>query len=385
MSYYLSHPIQYFTPLLRQLDQVFDLHVFYFSDASIRGNRDVGFNRNIKWDIPLLEGHSYSFLKNISGKKSLTNKFWDVVNPGVLGSMRKKSSSIIMLNGWSYFSDLLAIFSAKMMGRQVWLRAENPLNQELQKGKMTLRVKKLLFKHLLFPCVNKFLYIGEENKLFFQYYGVPASKFVYTPYAVDNKAFRQAKESFGSKGGLKRSLGLPQDHQLILFCGKFIDKKRPMDLLKAFAMLDFRSVALVMVGDGPLMKMVDAFLKEHNLKNVFLPGFVNQSAIAQYYAAADLFVMCSGVGETWGLAVNEAMNFSLPVIVSKTCGCSRDLVHENKNGFLFEEGDTAGLKKYLQTLLENDKLRQEFGRNSLEIIDSYTIEHIVRNLRQAVD
>ncbi len=69
------------------------------------------------------------------------------------------------------------------------------------------------------------------------------------------------------------------------------------------------------------------------MENVHLTGFINQSVIPKYYAIGDAFVMCSQEGETWGLSVNEAMNFALPIVVSDMVGCSEDLVEEGQNGY----------------------------------------------------
>jgi len=95
---------------------------------------------------------------------------------------------------------------------------------------------------------------------------------------------------------------------------------------------------------------------------------------------ADVFVMCSGEGETWGLSVNEAMNFEKPVIVSKTCGSCSDLVRHGENGFAFGTGDIAGLAGYLKRTMDDEGFRTAAGRLSGEIIRDYSIGHIVRNL-----
>ena len=71
VTYFLSHPIQYFSPLLKALARASDLKVYYFSDASVTGGKDKGFGQEIKWDTPLLEGYDYEFLKNLSGSRSL--------------------------------------------------------------------------------------------------------------------------------------------------------------------------------------------------------------------------------------------------------------------------------------------------------------------------
>ncbi|KAA9036401.1 glycosyltransferase family 4 protein [Ginsengibacter hankyongi] len=384
ISYYLSHPIQYFSPLLREMSEEFDLHVYYFSDASIRGNVDVGFGQPVKWDIPLLEGYSATFLKNISGRKSLSNRIWDVVNPSVVTSLFKRDASIVIVNGWSYFSNLLTIIAAKMLGKKVWLRAENPLHQELKKSRNALRIKAVILKYLLFPFIDKFLYIGKESKQFFEYYGVKPSRLVYTPYAVDNELFQKESACLKNKELVKHQLGLPREKDIILFTGKYIEKKRPLDLIKAFHLLNASSAVLVMAGEGELRKEMEVYIHENDIKNVILAGFINQSEIARYYAAADVFVMCSGMGETWGLSVNEAMNFALPVIVSKTCGCAEDLVHDNSNGFLYEERDIKALSDGIRTLLENEELRGKFGNASLKIINDFSIQHIVQNMKAAI-
>ncbi|MDE3184114.1 MAG: glycosyltransferase family 4 protein [Bacteroidota bacterium] len=384
ISYYLSHPIQYFSPLLKEMNKEFDLQVYYFSDASVKGNVDVGFGRNVQWDTPLLEGYYYTFLKNLSKRKSLSNRMWDVVNPSVIKTLFQSNSSIVIVNGWSYFSNLLVIITAKLSGKKVWLRAENPLNQELLKNRKLRTVKKLILKFFLFPFVSKFLYIGKQSRLFFEYYGVKPSRLIYTPYAVDNDWFQKEAAVLKDKYAIKQELGLPVNKKVILFTGKYIEKKKPLDLLKAFNLMEPGDTTLVMVGEGMLREEMETYIDEHALKNVVLTGFINQSAITKYYAAADVFVMCSGPGETWGLSVNEAMNFGLPVVVSKTCGCADDLVHEDENGFLFEEGDIGALSDAVKRLLDNEHLREAYGAASLQIIKDFSVKHIVQNMKEAI-
>lgn len=384
VSYYLSHPIQYFSPLLKLMAEEFDLEVYYFSNSSITGNYDVGFNQNVKWDLPLLEGYNYTFLKNISGRKSMSNRLFDVVNPSVISTIYKRKPQIVIVNGWSYFSSLLTILTSRVFGKKIWLRAENPLNQELTKNSKKIFIKKIFLKYILFPSIHKFLYIGSESNKFFEYYGVPAHKLVFTPYSVDNKTFiKIADENQNKKTILRKELNLPEDSVIILFSGKYIEKKRPLDLIKAFHLLNNPNSFLVMAGEGKLRGEMEDYISKNNVQNILLTGFINQSAISKYYSAANIFVMCSGTGETWGLSVNEAMCFSLPVIVSSTCGCSEDLVRNNINGFSFPEGNIDELSKYMDTLVSNKKLREEFGKASLNIINNYNNEIIVENMKKA--
>ena len=388
IAYFLSHPIQYFSPLLKEMAKEFDLHVYYFSDAGMNAlNVDKGFDRTIQWDIPLLEGYEYHFLKNFSKRKSVNNHFFDVLNPGIFKILWKEKSSVIMVNGWNYNSTLLAVFFGRIFGKKIWLRAENPLNQEINKNSGVLFLKKVFLKYILFKFfVSKALYIGNENKFFFEFYGMPVSKLIYTPYAVDNNYFsEQYYQLKNNLQYLKQKLNLPENKKVILYTGKYISKKNPLDAIRAFHLLNNNNYALVMVGEGPLRKEMENYIAENNLQHVYLTGFINQTSIPMYYTIADVFVMCSGIGETWGLSVNEAMNFERPVIVSKICGCCADLVKHGENGFAFEEGNVTELAGYIEKVLQNDEFRISAGKKSAQIISEYSISQIVNNMKTAID
>ena len=386
LTYFLSHPIQYISPLLQELAKEVDLEVYYYSDISVRGGFDKGFGKAIEWDTPLLDGYKSEFLKNFSINSSMNTKISDAINPGVLKVLWKSKSKVVIVNSWTYFSDLLVIFTAWIFGKKVWLRAENPLNQELLKTGWKQKLKYSFLRYLVFKFfVNKFLFIGSENKKFFQFYGVKDSNLIYTPYAVDNNKFKLEFEKYKlEKGSLKNEFGISLNSKVILFSGKYIEKKRPLDLLKAYNLLDNKALTLIFMGDGPLRPEMKNYALAHKLENVIFTGFINQSNISKYYSIADVFVMCSGAGETWGLSVNEAMNFELPVVVSDTTGSRFDLVRHGQNGFVFKEGDVVGLCKYLEITFSNNFNLSKAGEISSLIIDQFSVQNNVVNITKAL-
>jgi len=387
MLYFLSHPIQYFSPLFVALTKKVPLKVFYYSDSTNKGSIDAGFNRNIKWDLPLLEGYDSRFLKNLRKTVSLRNSFFDVFNPEVIRLLKNSSDKIVIVNGWSYSTNWLVFIFGKVYHKDIWLRAENPLNQELKKNKLILLVKRIILKHFLFKYfIKKFLYIGSQNLQFYQYYGIKnIDKFIYTPYAVDNDRFYNDWRNFKSKSvEIKELLKLDVSKKVILYSGKYIQKKRPMDLLEAYSLLPKNEFILIFVGDGELKEDMQEYIDRNDLDYVYLTGFVNQTDISKYYTIADVFVMCSGSGETWGLSVNEAMNFGLPIVVSDTTGCSVDLVENNVNGFIYPEGDIQLLSDSIYTILTNTLLRTKMGINSQIRISKYSIKNIVNNLIEKI-
>src|SRR6185312_17454772 len=113
MLYFLSHPIQYFSPLRRQLGAATDLEVYYYSGGQTNPIFDKGFGKAVAWDIPLLEGYNYRFLKNKRKNSSPNTGLWDVINPGIPAIVRKSPDKVIIVNGWSYSSDWLVAISAR--------------------------------------------------------------------------------------------------------------------------------------------------------------------------------------------------------------------------------------------------------------------------------
>ena len=126
-------------------------------------------------------------------------------------------------------------------------------------------------------------------------------------------------------------------------------------------------------------------MQDKGLKDVHFTGFKNQSEVSLYYAIGDIFVLPSGIGETWGLVVNEAMNFRLPIVVSDMVGSNKNLVSQGGNGFVFPMGDITKLGGYLKILMENKDLRGDMGKNSLDLVKKYSYEQDIDGILTALD
>ncbi len=372
-----SHPIQYQTPFFSEIVEKSDIDLIVYFRKKIgieKSFHDKGFGLNLQWDVPLLEGYKYEFVKN-----------W----ADFMTRLNKKKPDAIMLYGWnSFFNIFILLFTSKIFSIPVFLYGENPLSHEFRKRKIVIFVKKiwLLF---LFSKAKTFLYIGEENKKFYQFYGVPENKLFFTPYAVDNKRFRKAHKLLSEeRNSFRKKLKIGEKNVVIIFVGKLIRKKRPFDLLEAFESLNSINLALsfslIFVGDGELKFKLEDYTKQKSLKNVHFVGFQNQTKISSYYATADIFVLPSDISETWGLVVNEAMCFGLPVVISDMVGCGPDLVHKGENGFVFPVGDKQALALSIKLLLTDSEKRKKFGKRSEEIIEKYSFGEGIRGLIKAL-
>ena len=172
----------------------------------------------------------------------------------------------------------------------------------------------------------------------------------------------------------------------MLFAGKLIPKKRPLELVQAFLELADANAALVIVGEGSersALKHLAATRPQLHVR--FLP-FANQSEMPSRYLLADVFALPSGgPEETWGLAVNEAMHAGVPCLVSDQVGCQRDLVTEGDTGWVFSADAPGGLKAALErALADTARDAADFRQRILNRIAGYTYATATAGLAQAV-
>ena len=154
-----------------------------------------------------------------------------------------------------------------------------------------------------------------------------------------------------------------------------------MDLLRAFeAIPKSLNAGLIFLGDGELRRSLEAYAHERSLKNVRFVGFKNQTEMAPYYSMADVFVLPSGF-EPWGLVVNEALCFGLPVITSDKVGATGDLVQEGVNGFVYPAGNVMALTAILQKLLLSaEDRRTAMGAASRKLVTHWSYREVVEGV-----
>jgi glycosyltransferase involved in cell wall biosynthesis len=175
----------------------------------------------------------------------------------------------------------------------------------------------------------------------------------HVPYSIDNEFFAtQATAMRKMRDALCQSYGLSPTLPTFLFCGKLIEKKRPLQLLEAYIAGNLQEQAqLIYVGEGILRPQIEERIRSARLRHVKLIGFLNQSQMPLAYVLGDVLCLLSEPTETWGLVVNEALVCGRPVIVATSVGCAPDLVTE-QNGWVVPLDDHAVLVQTLKLALE---------------------------------
>jgi len=359
----------------------FEFKVFYLWDFGVKERFDVGFSQSLVWDIPLLKGYCYEFVPNVS-KEPGTEKFMGLDNPSLFDALQNYEPDAVLLMNYVYIGIMKFMLKWNEKKSPIIFRGDS---HRLCADRRPFKLIRTEIIKLIFNRFSAFLYVGKANYEYFQIHGVAEKKLFFAPHAVENDRFLSSYKTAKSQAFLwKKELGIPEDKLVILFAGKFISKKRPLDLLNAFFMANLADAYLLFVGSGALENELKRSVG-NDQRILFIP-FQNQSSMPRVYASADLFVLPSyGLGETWGLAVNEAMCMSLPVIVSDHVGCAQDLVYNYKNGLIFKAGDVSQLADCVRETCRDKKRLKQWGDESKRVIGSYNYVKATEGLRNALN
>jgi glycosyltransferase involved in cell wall biosynthesis len=376
---FATHPVQYHVPLWRELAASPDLDtkVFYFSDQGVSAKIDPGFGRVVTWDVPLLEGYEREFISKDPISDVTSSQI-----PDLAEFLTKERFDVILLNGYTHRFCRQLISMKRRFGYRIALRGEFTDVAETPRPwwKLTLRNAYLKW---FYGKIDQFCPIGSEAIDHLKKRGIPESRMTLTRYSVDDSLIERQKAAF-LRAAARQALGLPEEAILFLFSGKLISRKQPLLLAEAAAALaKNHRFALCYLGSGGQMSTVEALLRPLLGERLLMPGFVNQSELGRYFAAADVFVLPSAY-DTWGLVVNEAMHWGLPCVVSDKTGCHRDLVEPGVTGFIHAWDNAAELKKHLQRFLDEPNLAARLGRNALARIEPYRIARTAMDLTNAL-
>ncbi|HEX5170353.1 MAG TPA: glycosyltransferase family 4 protein [Cyclobacteriaceae bacterium] len=343
-----THPIQYNAPLFKLLTDRGNIHVKVFYTWSQAQQRvpDKGFAQEIQWDIPLLSGYEYEFVINTARRPGNKN-FMGIVTPGLIPAVRGYDPDALLVYGWNFKShyDAMRYFSGKV---PVWFRGDSHLLDE--KAGLKTMMRRLALRWV-YRSVDKAFYVGTNNKDYFHAHGLREHQLVYAPHAVDQQRFIDSADKMYAKSALswRQELGYLPEDIVILFAGKFESKKNPTLLIEVFNKYfkDQGKLKLLMVGNGVAEDELRSMATgNENIR--FLP-FHNQSQMPLLYRVGDVFCLPSkGPGETWGLAVNEALACGLPVIVSEKVGCAKDLICDDDIGWRFDAQEKQQLAGIIQ-------------------------------------
>lgn len=140
----------------------------------------------------------------------------------------------------------------------------------------------------------------------------------------------------------QRSAKLIHSPLRYIYVGRLIDLKNVSMLVEVF---NENRKPLTIVGTGVLEKELKSKAKE----NISFTGFVDNEKLGNIYQDHDIFILPS-YHEVWGLVVEEALYWGLPVIVSDRVGSSEDMVKDLNTGLIFKNNDCEDLQRCIDSM-----------------------------------
>lgn len=353
-------PIQYHAPLYQRLAErnKVELDVLFLSDAGYTPVLDEGFGIHVTWDIDVLSGYRHQFLST-EGHPTRWAKQISTLFKWI------PSHDAVIIHGYDDPRMMMTVAASRLLRVPYLLRgASHPQSN-------ATGIRRFLRHAVARAAVSGSacgLPVGILSEEFFRQYG--ARKIVCAPNSIDDERF--ARQPNLKRPELLARWGLDEQRPVILFSGKLIPRKRPLDLVAAVSRLS-QEVTIIFVGDGSLAQEIRAALRPGD---GVVTGFINQSALPSYYHASDILVLPSEV-EVWGLVVNEAMAAGVLPVVSDNVGSAPDLVRGV--GEIYPCGDINSLTDALGRALTHIKdpatriqMQRHVARNSLQrTVDAY--------------
>jgi glycosyltransferase involved in cell wall biosynthesis len=183
----------------------------------------------------------------------------------------------------------------------------------------------------------------------------------------------QARATDGvSRSRGRRRWGLGKN--VVCFIGQMVGRKRPLDVLEAYAAAAGRldDLWLVMAGAGELDRAVRERVARDRLDRARVVGLLPWSDLLDLYAASDIHLFPS-VREPYGMVIIESLAAGVPVIATNEAGAAPDLIQNGSNGYFVRPGDTGAMARSLEDFFSSRDRKQEMRRAAFEVVGRHDV------------
>lgn len=291
--------------------------------------------------------------------------FGRIVCPDVISWLKKDFDKIVIC-GYSKLTDFLALGYLKMHRIPYAFEVDGGLIR--QDGALQ---KKL--KNWAVSGASLYLSSGRETTRYLVHYGADPNRVKVYPFASYFESdMPKAVPAIEEKLVAKKQLGMLED-KILLSIGQFIPRKGFDVLLNAAVDLP-KNIGIYIVGSEPTEEYLQ-LRDQLGLSNVHFVGFCRKQELAVYYTAADLFVLPTRE-DIWGLVVNEAMSFGLPVVTTDRCVAGLELVRAGENGYIVPVENVELLAAAIKKALDGNFM--QMGAEAFRCAKDYTIENMAK-------
>ncbi|MCM8762232.1 MAG: glycosyltransferase family 4 protein [Candidatus Omnitrophica bacterium] len=229
---------------------------------------------------------------------------------------------------------------------------------------------------------DKFICVGEVMKERYLNAGIGREeKYIVIYSGFDINPYLEAEKEREKR---RKNLGIKENEKVIGMIGRLFYLKGQEYLIQAFADIvkEYPDVKLLLVGDGILKKPLEDYARERGmLSKVIFTGLVPPEDIPGYVSVMDILAHTS-LREGLPKAVAQGFAGGKPVVAFDVDG-AKELVINNKTGYLIPPKDIRYLKEKLLFLLKNSDISYKMGEAGREIVkELFPVEKMVDRIEK---
>ena len=352
-------PSPYRVDFFNELGKHCDLTVLY--------ERKVSAERNSKWKGVDAQNFKEIYL-------DLTEWGVDLAKgPALKNYIKEHKSDILIFTNYSSPATREAIIWCRLHGRKYYMEYDGGFN------KKDSLIKRMVKKFLLKGATGH-LTTAEEHIKYLMSLGIHRDTIYKYPFTSVTQTDLTNAYTALAKGReyYRKKLGITEKH-MILTVGRFSNGtayRKGYDILMEVAQKLKPSIGIYFIGEKPSEDFTKLKAAQ-NLNNVHFVGFKTKQELADYYITADLFILLTRE-DIWGLVINEALSYGLPIITTTTCIAGLELVEPEVNGYLVDYRDLTSIINSIHAILDDSDRKSSFGKHSLEKIKKYTISEMCK-------
>jgi glycosyltransferase involved in cell wall biosynthesis len=380
-----THPTQHHAPLWRKLNEQpgVSVKVFYLCNENQVGG-DPHLNSSEPWDVDLLSGYQYEYLKTFRGKIA-SNIEKGLFNRGLMSRITPQNVDAVFMQSFYTYSNRLAFLLCKLRGIPTIMHNDASIITDDRYSRLR-QVALSIFYPSMYGMVDYWIATGDHNSIYLRHYGVPDEKMVRGCIPYDRERFEQTiAHNQDEIQQIRQKLCWSNDTVLYGFTGKYIERKNPFEFIEAIAQAHKTDPRIrgIMIGGGVLEPEINKRLATMN-GEVINVGFVNQSKLPLYYAAMDVFVSTSRI-DPHPLVVSEAMAAGCPVILSDRCGNwgYSDILQHRYNGLVYPCGNVNALAESMLALADSDT-REVYSQHAREVTSGQDLNSCVKAFMEVI-
>lgn len=336
--YITNIEVPYRVSFFNRLSEKVDLTVLY--------ERDRSSNRNDVWAKSVSSSYNRYFMNGlkISNENSFSLKIFKYLNGNYDTIIFSCVNSPIQILGMQYL---------RLRGKKYILSLDG---EQFADGR---GIKKVL-KRCIIRGAEKYLVAGEVAAENIQ--SIVTTKEIY-PYFFSSYSKQELKHINSES---------TEREKTVLVVGQYYDYKG-LDIAVKVARLD-RAIDYKFIGMGKRTKLFVTEQLKKDDSNIEVVDFLQKDKLNDEYRKAGVLLLPSRK-ECWGLVINEAAAFGLPIVATFGSGAAQEFLRGKYKKYLFAKDDVTGMYKAIKNILENES--SDYSDYLREMSSKYSIENMV--------